>query len=147
MLHEECMAMRETPGTSQSSQKKPKQSLIADAFSSVTPYESTSTRHKDITEAITYHIAKDMVPVYTVSKDGFKKMVQTLDKRYKIPSRTHFNQVAIPKLYNECKMNVESKLREINWFFIYVQSVIYQLLYNLFTLFFVFTVLSNNVIF
>ncbi|KAK0132989.1 hypothetical protein N1851_008372 [Merluccius polli] len=48
---------------------------------SVTPYESTSTRHKDITDAITYHIAKDMVPVYTVSKEGFKKMVQMLDKR------------------------------------------------------------------
>ncbi|KAI2645977.1 E3 SUMO-protein ligase ZBED1 [Labeo rohita] len=100
VLHEECMTMRETPGTSQSSQNKPKQSLIADAFSSVTPYESTSTRHKEITDAITYHIAKDM----------------TLDKRYKIPSRTHFNQVAIPKLYNECKMSVESELREIDHF-------------------------------
>lgn len=116
VLHEECMTMRETPGTSQSSQNKPKQSLIADAFSSVTPYESTSTRHKEITDAITYHIAKDMVPVYTVSKEGFKKMVRTLDKRYKIPSRTHFNQVAIPKLYNECKMSVESELREIDHF-------------------------------
>lgn len=44
----------------QSSQKKPKLSGGTDAFSSVTPYESTSTRHKDITDAITYHIAKDM---------------------------------------------------------------------------------------
>lgn len=105
--------MRETAVTSQSSQVKPKQSLIADAFNSIAPYESTSTRHKYITDAITYHIAKDRVPVYTVTKEDFQKMVWILDKRYQIPSQTYFNQVAIPKLYNKCKMKVKSELCKI----------------------------------
>lgn len=89
-----------------------KQTLIAEAFSNVTPYKKASRRRIQITEAITHHIAKDMVPINinTVSKDGFRKMINKLDRRYKIPSRTYFSQDAIPILYNKIKREVVAQL-------------------------------------
>lgn len=44
------------------------QILIIPAFASVTPYERSSKLHKDITDAITYHLCKNMVPADTISK-------------------------------------------------------------------------------
>lgn len=74
-----------------------------------TPYPTTSPRHKEITDAIAFHLAKDMAPVTTVAKDGFKKLIQTLDKRYCVPSRNYFSHVAIPALYNKCRETVETE--------------------------------------
>lgn len=48
--------------------------------------------------AITHYTAKDMVSVNTVTKDGFKNLLRTLDRRYVIPSRTYFSQVATSQL-------------------------------------------------
>uniref|UniRef100_A0A0K2TA40 Zinc finger BED domaincontaining protein 1like [Maylandia zebra] n=1 Tax=Lepeophtheirus salmonis TaxID=72036 RepID=A0A0K2TA40_LEPSM len=118
-LHDECIALREIQGatTSQSSQKKRTRSLITISSCATTPpNESSSTRNKDITEGIAFHLAKDMVPINTVSKEGFKKMVHTLDKSYKIPPPSYFYQVAIPKLFNKCKMDVAITVREIDFF-------------------------------
>ena len=41
-----------------------------------------------------------MQPYYTVERPGFKKMVSKLNPRYKLPSRKHFSQQEIPRLYN-----------------------------------------------
>ena len=46
-----------------------------------------------------FHLAKDMCPINTVSNEGFRKMVNTLDKRYVIPSRNYFSKQALPALY------------------------------------------------
>ena len=51
-----------------------------------------------------------MVSVNTVTKDAFKSLLRTMDKRYVLPSRTYFNQVAIPQLYAECKAEVVNEL-------------------------------------
>ncbi|XP_039519610.1 E3 SUMO-protein ligase ZBED1-like [Pimephales promelas] len=89
---------------------------IVQAFASVTPYEKGSKRHKEITDAITNHICKDMVPAYIVSKDGFRRLIQTLDKRYQLPSRTHFTRVAIPEMYEKCKAGVEYELKKVKFY-------------------------------
>ena len=44
---------------------------------------------KQITLAA-YYIAKDMVPIYTVERNGFIKMLQTMDPKYQLPSRKYF---------------------------------------------------------
>ncbi|ROJ62562.1 hypothetical protein DPX16_21548 [Anabarilius grahami] len=41
---------------------QPKQTNICDAFASVTPYQKGSQRQKEITDTLTFHIAKDMLP-------------------------------------------------------------------------------------
>lgn len=55
---------------------QPKQTNICDAFASVTPYQKDSLQQKEITDAIRFHIAKDMLPSNTVAKEGFKKMIR-----------------------------------------------------------------------
>ena len=42
------------------------QSSIKDALYSATAYSTSSQRHKDVTHAITFYLAKDMCPVSTV---------------------------------------------------------------------------------
>lgn len=79
VLYEESQALRETggeehPPTSRTSK------IGLTIHSVTTPYERTSCRNKEITDAITYHFAKDMLSLYLVSKEGFHKMIHTLDK-------------------------------------------------------------------
>ncbi|XP_039505675.1 E3 SUMO-protein ligase ZBED1-like [Pimephales promelas] len=57
-----------------------------------------------------------MVPAYIVSKDGFRRLIQTLDKRYQLSSRTHFTRVAIPEMYEKCKAGVEYELKKVKFY-------------------------------
>ena len=47
-----------------------KQVTLAAAFSAVIPYDKKGPQWQAIKDAVTYHIAKDMVPIYTVEKNG-----------------------------------------------------------------------------
>ena len=53
------------------------------------------------------------MPINTVTKDGFVSLIRKLDRRYSIPSRNYFSQVAIPKMYDTCRKTVESELGQI----------------------------------
>ncbi|XP_053298983.1 E3 SUMO-protein ligase ZBED1 [Pleuronectes platessa] len=113
-LHEQFKASQTTkPKTLSSSKSKTLQQSISQSFACVTPYEKTSKRHGEITEAITRYLAKDMMPINTVTKDGFVSLIRKLDRRYSIPSRNYFSQVAIPKMYDTCRKTVESELGQI----------------------------------
>ncbi|XP_035848419.1 zinc finger BED domain-containing protein 1-like [Sander lucioperca] len=57
-----------------------------------------------------------MMPVNTVTKPGFKNLVTTLDKRYNMPSRTYFSQIAIPELHRQCRQRVAMELKTIQFF-------------------------------
>lgn len=50
------------------SEGHPKQQSISDALARVAPYEKGSKRQREITDAITLHLAKDMAPTNTVPK-------------------------------------------------------------------------------
>ena len=69
-----------------------------------------SKEHKELTKAITYWLAKDMHPTYSVEKAGFRKMIQKFNPRYELPSRHHFSRIAIPVLYAETCQNVKAGL-------------------------------------
>ncbi|XP_061884799.1 E3 SUMO-protein ligase ZBED1-like [Entelurus aequoreus] len=116
-LHDECMTKKSgKKSTPSDSAHCSKQTTITASFASITPYEKSSRRHKEITTAITHYIGKDMVSVNTVTKEGFQNLLHTLDRRYKIPSRTYFNQVAIPQLYAECKEKVEREVKNVLYY-------------------------------
>jgi len=70
-------------------------------FARGSAYDKKSKRWNDITNAITIHTAKDMVPLSTVEKDGFREMIKILDPRYVLPSRKYLSQTAIPNLYQK----------------------------------------------
>lgn len=116
--YEECMVKkRQTEATKQSKSTDAKrQPSIADAFINSNPYPTNSTRWNEITDSITFHIAKDMTPISTVEQCGFKKMVRTLDKRYNVPSRKYFSQTALPKLYSQCHATVATELKQVQHF-------------------------------
>lgn len=67
------------------------------ASTNVAQYEKDSRRWKEITDAICYYIANDMVPL--VEDSMFKHLVKTLDKKYTVPSRPYFPQTALPNMY------------------------------------------------
>ncbi|XP_013884939.1 zinc finger BED domain-containing protein 1 [Austrofundulus limnaeus] len=89
------------------------QSKITESLTRGTPYEKTSQRHKQITVAISHYIWKGMTPVYVVEKDSFRDLVKVLDPRYFMPSRKHFSQVELPRLYDACRTKVEKEVRSV----------------------------------
>lgn len=87
-----------------------------DDFVRVTPCEKASKRQTEITDVITFHLAKDMLTIITVTKEGFTNMIRSLDKRHVIPSRNDFSQVAIPELYEKHKAQVETELSPMEYY-------------------------------
>ena len=70
--------------TVECSNNKPQTQTLQEAFARGTPYGKESRRRKEITAAIAIYICKDMAPIYTVEKPGFREL--TLDPRYTMPS-------------------------------------------------------------
>ena len=50
-------------------------------------HDKNSKQWKNITNAVKVYLAKDIVPIYTVKKPGFKQLISTLDMQYELPSR------------------------------------------------------------
>jgi len=93
-----------------------KQQSIQSCFAAIAPYEKKSKRSKNITSVITYCLAKDMMPLSTVEKDGFRKLTKVLDPRYEFPGRKYFSQTALPQLYDECRRKLEIHLKDVKYF-------------------------------
>ncbi|XP_073708964.1 E3 SUMO-protein ligase ZBED1-like [Garra rufa] len=110
------LAMKDKGATTQSTSRQTTQTSITQTLYGASPYPSSSQRHKEITNAIAYHLAKDMAPINTVQNEGFKAMMKTLDKRYCLPSRNYFSSVALPDLYTRCRTTVEEELQNIHYF-------------------------------
>ena len=55
--------------------------------------------------------------MYTAENSGFNLLVCKLNPRYNLPSRKHFTEVEIPKLYVEVRETVvKPKLAEVEFF-------------------------------
>lgn len=74
-------------------------------YNNVTPYPTSSDRHKLLTAANKYFLTKDMQPNSAVEGEGFRKMDHAFDKRYALPSRYHFSRIVLPNMY--CTKNVQ----------------------------------------
>lgn len=69
-----------------------------------------------MTDSVTYFLAKEMLPLNTVEKPGFKKMISSCDNRYEVPSRSYFSRTAIPTLYDVIRNNVQSELSRVHYY-------------------------------
>ena len=81
-----------------------------------TPYPPNSSRHKEITAPITYHLAKDMAQINSVQHEGFRNMINTLNKWYSMPSHNYFSNISLPDMYNKEWAVVEAEMQEIDNF-------------------------------
>jgi len=65
---------------------------------------------------VSYHIAKDMVPVANMEQVGFKKLLKTMDLRYDLPSRNYFAREALPPMYTEVRQSLADRLANMTHF-------------------------------
>lgn len=73
----------------------------------LTSLPENSHRAKTITASIARFICKDMWPYCVVENTGFREMINTLEPRYKIPSRQFFSEKCIPELYWSTKEELQ----------------------------------------
>ena len=94
------------------------QLLIVDALDWIKKLDNCSKEHKELTNSVAICIAKDMLPIYTVEKEGFKTMLRKFNPRYDLLSRNHFSRVVLPALYSETHEKLETLLggEEVEYF-------------------------------
>ena len=109
-------AMDRAKQTSQPSEVQTKQQLRMDAFVKNNLYSRGSNKWKDLTDSVTHCIAKDMLPIRIVEKEGFKALVKKLDPRYELPSRKYMSKKAILDLYSATRASVKSQISTTEYF-------------------------------
>ncbi|XP_057203827.1 E3 SUMO-protein ligase ZBED1-like [Triplophysa rosa] len=114
-LYDECMGTKSNDEQTLLQPPRSKQTSITQELESGTSYDKSSRRYNEISDAITRYLAKDMVPINAITKDGFRNLILTLDKRYRIPSRVFFTQ-SIQKLYDTTRKKVEAELKEVGYY-------------------------------
>ena len=105
------MAKRSQPGASGVQQ----QTLVG-LFEKVTPYACNSKKWEKLTSAVTFCLAKDTMPIYSVEKPGFQQLLKEFDPLYVLPSRKYFSNTAIPALYAKTREKVVSEVGQAQFF-------------------------------
>ena len=106
------LAPSQSSSKSKSTETEPassKQATLEETITRSAKYLSDSAQAKELNRDVTYYIAKDSVPISSVEKPGFKHMVSKLNPRYQVPSRRHFSDFKIPRLYSHVKENISLK--------------------------------------
>ena len=91
-------------------------SLQSDALQKSAKYERSSKKWKELTDSVTLCLAKDMIPIYSVEKEGFREMLRKFEAQYDLPGRKYFSQIAIPALYSSTREKVKSDLQDVEFF-------------------------------
>ena len=71
---------------------------------------SSSHEYKEVTKSVIFCLARDILPIATVDKPGFRAMLHKFNPRYKLPSRNHFTKVCIPNLVSETRSMIEKQI-------------------------------------
>lgn len=104
------------PTASSSSQVSPlpsKQIKLETFFSDTKSYASGSTKKLELDKALMKMITDDLQPFNIVNNRGFKRFVQTLDPRYKLPDRHTLSNEMLPQMYDLAKTKLKALLSEI----------------------------------
>lgn len=102
--------------TTASATKSCSQPSIVEAMEKRAPLQPGQKRAEEITEAITFYLAKDSVPFNAVDRPGFHKLLSVLEPRYQVPSKSTFSRQRIAKLYDATRENVLASLQTIEFF-------------------------------
>lgn len=92
------------------------QPTLAKVVETTQPYDRKGKKWKELTDSVTFCLAKDGLPLYSVEKPGFKHLLKTFDSRYQVPSRKYFSGTAIPNLYSSVRMGVQAELSSVEYF-------------------------------
>ena len=104
------------PKSRSSAPVSPLQPTMLAALARSQPYDRKGKRWAKLTNAVTYCLAKDSLPIQTVERLGFTALLKEFDSRYQIPSRKYFSQTALPSLYSTTKEKVTGELKQVKFF-------------------------------
>ena len=93
-----------------------KQQPKMDSFVKTNMYYRGSSKWKELTDSVTYCIAKDMLPIRIVENEGFKTLVKKLDPQYELPTRKYISKKAIPDLYSVTRESAKSQISTADFF-------------------------------
>ena len=79
------------------------------------PLPKTSSRHKELVNAVGRFISKDLLPVSAVEGVGFRSLMEITEPRFTVPSRNYFSQTVIPSLYLQERKRVETTLAQVEY--------------------------------
>ena len=99
---------KEKARVKKSDERQPLQPKIDESFEALKPYSTESPRYISITNAVARMIATDFQPFSVVEDEGFKLVLNVMDQRYKLPSRKHFSEKIIPRMYEETREKVKT---------------------------------------
>ena len=76
---------------------------------------SNSKKHQEFTEVIGEYICGDLVPISTVESKFFRAMANTLSQgTYDPPTRRYFTDTLLPKMLNECNLQLKEEIKHLN---------------------------------
>ena len=99
-----------------SGEPKTRQVTLSEAVERTQHYVRSSKRRQEITTSVTKFIAKEMMPVSVVEREGFKEIVQKLDPRYEVPSRKYFSKNALPSLYTATREKILESMKSLKYY-------------------------------
>ena len=111
-----CSAMKSKKKEQQHSSSFDEQPTITSALKKVQKYDRQTKKWRDITNAVTFCLAKDSLAINTVEKLGFRNLLEKLDPQYDLPSSKYFSKIAIPALYEETRQKIVFDLKEVGFF-------------------------------
>ena len=115
-IHDDVKAVMSTNTPAQRTAVDVRQPTLVQAIANSQRYERKGKKWKELTDAITYFIAKDALPIYTVEKPRFKQLLSSLDPRYEVPSRSCFSMTALPTLNASTRDKEKQELSEVQHF-------------------------------
>ena len=113
-----CSAMKSKKKERQHSSyiDEQQQPTLTSALKKVQKYDRQTKKWRDITNAVTFCLSKDSLPIYMVEKLGFCNLLEKNDPQYDLPSSKYFSKIAIRALYEETRQTLASDLKEVEFF-------------------------------
>ena len=108
--------LQSTKKSSKPSTSTQAQPTITEAMEKARTYQRHSKKWQQLTDSVTYCLTKDMMPLYSVEKEGFRKMLHVFDSQYELPGRKYFSQTAVPALYTSVREKIVNELAPIDYF-------------------------------
>ena len=108
---EEFVIAQRASSSKKKNSRRSNQTLLLDSWSKQQPLSSSSKEHRALTNSIAHCLARDMLPMCTVDKPGFRAMLHQFNPRYQLPTHKHFTKVAVPALVNQVKSKIEEQIK------------------------------------
>ena len=92
--------------SSQSTSKEARQPLIFASLANAVPLGASSTRHKQLVDAVGTFVIQDLRPLSVMEGEDFRQLMKVAEPRFKLPSWTHFAQAVIPTKYVGVRVHI-----------------------------------------